>query len=107
MPCCTRGSVWKTGSSAGRGDSARKTAAVDRDQFTIDMIRCVGCEKDRQRSQLGIVARSADWDELAALEESHHLLVVREDAGNDAIGLDVLLRISERERPGQLNYAAL
>src|SRR5208337_2121371 len=92
---------------SGRRDAARETAAVDADQFAIDVIGRVGGEEHGQRTELAVVADPADRNKFAALEKHHHLFVVREDAGDDAVGLDVELRIGERHRARQLDSAAL
>src|SRR5579862_6558002 len=92
---------------SGRRNSARQSAAVNRDQLAVDVIGRVGGEEHRERAQLTVVADAADGNELAALEELHHLFIVREDAGHDAIGLDVELRVGQRHRARQLDSAAL
>src|SRR5690348_13261150 len=91
---------------AGWDDTAGESAAVDRDQFAVDVVGSVGGEEHRERAEFGVVAGAADRDELAALEELHHLLVMRKDAGHDAVGLDVVLRVGQRHRAGELDDPA-
>src|SRR5438876_4205737 len=59
------------GDDAGRGDSAGQPAAVDDDEFAVDMVRRLGSEKDRERADVFVLADAADRDELAAFEELH------------------------------------
>src|SRR5580700_10349634 len=92
---------------SGRRDSAGESAAVDRDQFSIDVVGRVGGEEHRKRSKLSVFADAADRNKFSALEKLQHLFVVREDAGYDAIGLDVELRVGQRHRSRQLDRAAL
>src|SRR5579862_5061194 len=71
------------------------------------MIGSLRAEKDRQRTDVRVLSPAAHRDELAALEERHQALVVRKDAGYDAIGLDVEVGVSQRHRAGQLQHRAL
>src|SRR5208337_3645104 len=53
---------------SGRRDSARQSAAVDRDQFAVDMVGRIGGEEHRERTEFAVLADAADGNKLAALE---------------------------------------
>src|SRR5258708_6852870 len=95
------------GRHSGRRDTARESAAVDCDQFAVDVIGSVGREEHRERAEFAIFTDAPDRNEFATLEKLQHFFVVREDAGHDAIGLDVELRVAQRHRARQLDGAAL
>src|SRR5579862_5416031 len=94
-------------SDAERRHAAGQSSAIDCDQFAVDMIRRLRREEDREGADFDIFATAAHRNELAALEKSHHLFVMRKNPRHDAIGLDVVLRVSQRHRTGELDHAAL
>src|ERR1700722_3290851 len=64
-------------------------------------------EKKRERADILVLAGAANRNELPALEEFHHCFVVREDARDDAIGLNPVLGVGQRERPRELEDRTL
>src|SRR5208282_5830557 len=51
---------------SGRRDSARQSAAVDRDQFAVDMVGRIGGEEHGERTEFAVLADAADGNKLAA-----------------------------------------
>src|ERR1700730_11604353 len=105
-PLCFRlvRSFWR---HSGRRDTACESAAVNRYQFAVDVVGRIGREEHRERAEFAIFTDAPDRNKFATLEKLHHLFVVREDAGHDAIGLDGQLRVAQRHRARQLDSAAL
>src|ERR1700684_945702 len=66
------------------------------------MIRRRRGEEQRERADILVLTGAANRNELAALEEFHHRFVMREDAGHDAISLNPVLGVGQRERAGEL-----
>src|SRR5208283_2417699 len=101
------GSVGVGGRYAGRRDAAGEAATIDDDEFTVDMIGSVGGEEHGERTDILVFTDPADGNEFAALEEFHQRRIVRKDAGHDAVGLNIVVRVGERERARQLEDRTL
>ena len=71
------------------------------------MVGGLGGEENRQRTDVLILSGASDRDELAALKELHHRLIMREDTGDDAVGLDVVVGVGQRERTRELEHRTL